>query len=136
LLIAGGHYSDGKGVEKAVLFNPFTNDTNKIWEPVPKMNRGRWYPTAITLADGSVLVSGGTDEHKQTNNEQQIFKNGEWKKHRILNSNSITPGCMLLRMPASCWPARTGLRNDSTPAHHARKVSWAAGARLPRRWEC
>ena len=65
---------------KRSSFNPATNDPNKIWKRLPKMNRGRWYPTAITLADGSVLVSGGTDEHKQINNEQQIFKNGEWKK--------------------------------------------------------
>ena len=81
LLIAGGHDSDGKGVNKAVIFNPAIDPASESpWKRLPKMNRGRWYPTAITLADGSVLVSGGTDQHKQINNEQQIFKNGEWKK--------------------------------------------------------
>ena len=81
LLIAGGHYGDEKGVEKAVIFDPAIDPAvESPWKHLPDMNKGRWYPTAITLADGSVLVSGGTDQHKQINNVQQIFKNGEWKK--------------------------------------------------------
>ena len=91
LLVAGGHYADGKGAEKAVIFNPATDDPNKMWTRLPNMNRGRWYPTAVTLADGSVLVSGGTDQHGQINNKQQIFRNGEWKTTQNFDAQLYYP---------------------------------------------
>jgi galactose oxidase len=74
LLAAGGHIADGQGLRHATIYDPDKN----TWTRIDDMNRGRWYPTLITLADGSVLVSSGSDEHKQVNDVQQIGKNGQW----------------------------------------------------------
>src|SRR5436190_10550531 len=56
LLVAGGHLSDGQGVNQAAVYDP-ANDT---WRPTDLMNAGRWYPTATSLPDGTVLVLSGS----------------------------------------------------------------------------
>ena len=56
LLVAGGHRSDGDGIDYAGLYDHRADD----WTPLPKLNGGRWYPTATTLADGRVLVISGS----------------------------------------------------------------------------
>ena len=56
LLVAGGHLTDGDGIDYAGLYDHRTN----TWAPLPAMNGGRWYPTATTLADGRVLVISGS----------------------------------------------------------------------------
>lgn len=60
LLVAGGHISDGAGLNSTYIFDYRTNFWTKVAAP---MNRGRWYPTTTALADGTVLVAGGTDEY-------------------------------------------------------------------------
>lgn len=55
LFVTGGHYYDSQGIEQSTIYDPFTN----TWSPGPVMEHGRWYPTAVTLADGSVLVCSG-----------------------------------------------------------------------------
>lgn len=56
LLVAGGHLTDGDGIDYAGVYDHRTN----AWAPLPAMNGGRWYPTATTLADGRVLVISGS----------------------------------------------------------------------------
>ncbi len=56
LLVAGGHITDGDGIDYAGIYDHRTN----TWAPLPVMNGGRWYPTATTLADGRVLVLSGS----------------------------------------------------------------------------
>lgn len=56
MLVAGGHITGSFGEDKMSIYDPFTNE----WTPQPAMNHGRWYPTAVTLANGDVLVMGGT----------------------------------------------------------------------------
>ncbi len=56
LLVAGGHLTDGDGIDYAGAYDHRTN----TWIPLPDMNGGRWYPTATTLADGRVLVISGS----------------------------------------------------------------------------
>jgi galactose oxidase len=55
LLVAGGHLLDGLGLEEATIYDY----RNNSWTPLPVMNTGRWYPTALTLEDGTVLVLAG-----------------------------------------------------------------------------
>jgi hypothetical protein len=74
LLVIGGHLFDQKGVRKATIFDP----GKKKWTATADMNAGRWYPTAVTLADGSVLAIFGTDELAQPNTLQQIWKDDKW----------------------------------------------------------
>jgi hypothetical protein len=75
LLVVGGHTADQAGVKNATIFDP---GTMKKWLPTADMNAGRWYPTAVTLTDGSVLVLFGTDELKQSNKQLQVWKNDKW----------------------------------------------------------
>jgi hypothetical protein len=67
LLAVGGHESptdvdghrDWLGLPSAEIFDPFT----ETWTAIDDMPGGpRWYPTARTLIDGTVLVVGGIDQ--------------------------------------------------------------------------
>jgi hypothetical protein len=68
VLVVGGtdYYSEPKvndqfglteleGLKAARIFNPEDN----TWRQVSSMNWGRWYPSAVTLADGDVFVASG-----------------------------------------------------------------------------
>jgi galactose oxidase len=78
LLVVGGHIVDSNGINQASVYDPF-QDT---WSPTALMNEGRWYPTAITLPDGSALVSSGSlfagNGQIVINDVQQIWKSGAW----------------------------------------------------------
>jgi galactose oxidase len=86
LLVVGGHILDGQGEKKATLYDPATNK----WARTADMNKGRWYPTAVTLADGGVLVSSGSIQGNQGNNKiQQVFDPGKGKWREIVEHNDI-----------------------------------------------
>jgi len=72
VFVVGGHISDGHGVPHASIYDPVSN----MWSPTADTSGGRWYPTATPLADGSVLVSFGTDEFGNNNVTQQVWKDG------------------------------------------------------------
>jgi hypothetical protein len=55
LLVAGGHLADSAGLNQTALYDPVSN----TWTPSAVMANGRWYPTATSLPDGSVLVLSG-----------------------------------------------------------------------------
>jgi len=77
LFVAGGHQFDGKGEPHVTIYDPEHN----MWTPLdtlPDMSGGRWYPTAVTLSDGGVLVSFGTNEQGKPNVTQQVWKDGGW----------------------------------------------------------
>ena len=56
LLVTGGHLADYVGLPNASIYDPFKNS----WKTLPDMNEGRWYPTNTTLANGDVVVVGGS----------------------------------------------------------------------------
>jgi WD40 repeat protein len=57
VLVVGGHIANFVGIPDANIFNPSASS----WTQIPSMSYGRWYPTAITLPDGRVLVVAGDD---------------------------------------------------------------------------
>ncbi|MDQ3621178.1 MAG: DUF1929 domain-containing protein [Verrucomicrobiota bacterium] len=77
LLVVGGHLSDSHGSNKVRIFN-----TANTWEEgVPMgghLQGGRWYPTAVTLADGGILVLSGDDQNGDRNPRLQVFRNKQW----------------------------------------------------------
>lgn len=92
LLTAGGHLADGHGVPDASVYQ-FDATTGSPWQATDPMlpspvNAGRWYPTLVALADGGVLVSGGSDEFGAMNAVQQVWKDGHWRK--IVDHQTIT----------------------------------------------
>lgn len=73
LLVVGGHIGDGRGEKHATIFDP----ANNTWTRTGDMNAGRWYPTAVTLPDGGVLVSSGAVQPSEGNNKiQQVLDPG------------------------------------------------------------
>jgi hypothetical protein len=84
LLVIGGHLFDSQGSNQSCVYDPF-HDT---WTATQTMNDGRWYPTAVTLPDGSVLACSGTaatgqprkpKNQNHPNTVQQIWSNGTWR---------------------------------------------------------
>lgn len=73
LVVAGGHdagiecstqaYGTAYGIANSFRFvhEPGKAPENEHWEALGTMSRQRWYPTALALADGSILVSGHFD---------------------------------------------------------------------------
>ena len=57
LLVIGGHIKGDHGLPDVTAFNQSTG-----WLSLPKMPRGRWYPTATTMANGEVLALAGLDQ--------------------------------------------------------------------------
>ncbi len=86
LLVAGGtgaYESSGgptafAGTNKAYVFDPDTD----TYQAAPNMDNARWYPSLLTLGDGSVLaVAGQGSDGKLTYNSQKYF-GGAWTPNR------------------------------------------------------
>jgi Domain of unknown function (DUF1929) len=60
LLVIGGHIKGDHGLPDVTVFNQSSG-----WSSLPKMPRGRWYPTATTMANGEVLALAGMDQQAQ-----------------------------------------------------------------------
>jgi galactose oxidase len=76
LLVSGGHLDDRRGIPDANLFDPATS----TWSPLPRMNFARWYPTATTLGDGTVIVLAGTDEKGEQVLVPELWNGATWRK--------------------------------------------------------
>jgi hypothetical protein len=85
LMVVGGHLFDSEGISHATVYDPFANQ----WSAAQTMNDGRWYPTAVMLPDGSVLVASGSfatgvpkpppNNFPTANNDiPQVWNNGPW----------------------------------------------------------
>ncbi|MFD8499819.1 galactose oxidase-like domain-containing protein [Amycolatopsis sp. NPDC059657] len=78
LLAAGGtkRYDDPwQGAPESALFN------GEAWTNLPNMADGRWYPTLVSLGDGTVIAVSGTNEAGDaTNDVPEIFDpaTGTW----------------------------------------------------------
>ena len=75
LLVVGGHLADGHGLDQSTTYDPVAG----TWTPSATMVDGRWYPTAIALPSGSVLVLSGSffSQGQVVNNLQpQVWTNG------------------------------------------------------------
>jgi galactose oxidase len=77
LFVAGGHLFDGQGEAHVTIYNPTDDSWTKLGD-LPDMSGGRWYPTVVTLADGGVLVSFGSNA-QGPNTTQQVWKDGAWR---------------------------------------------------------
>jgi hypothetical protein len=80
LLVAGGHFKDSEGIDQASTYDFHTNR----WTALDKMNNGRWYPSALTMADGTILVLSGsfakpTGSNPQNNNIPQVWDGAVWR---------------------------------------------------------
>lgn len=80
LLVAGGHIMNdldikGLGLPNTNAFDPVTG----VWQALPKMAKGRWYPTNTTLPDGNVLTLAGTDETGDNVPIPEVWNGTQWR---------------------------------------------------------
>jgi hypothetical protein len=91
LFVAGGHIEDSDGSDQASIYDYRTDR----WEPIPKMRKGRWYPTVTTLADGTMLVTSGSykEDGEVFNYEvSQIWDGHRWTFINATFNDPDTPG--------------------------------------------
>jgi trimeric autotransporter adhesin len=82
VLVAGGttNYYPFEGSNWASIFNPATN----TFTNTPNMAHGRWYPTLLTLSDGTVMTFSGLTETAATNTAVEIYTIGSgWSQEYI-----------------------------------------------------
>jgi alpha-amylase len=84
LMVVGGHLFDSQGTNQASVYDPVAD----TWTALPTMNDGRWYPTAVTLPDGTVVASSGSfatgplvppPNQSAINNIPQVWNGTEWE---------------------------------------------------------
>ncbi|HEU5303721.1 MAG TPA: galactose oxidase early set domain-containing protein, partial [Gemmatimonadales bacterium] len=85
LLVTGGHYSDDQGLPDANIFQHST----LAWASVTKMAKGRWYPTATTLANGEVVTLAGRDLTKTVVRVPEVWTGTGWR--RLTNASRTLP---------------------------------------------
>lgn len=68
VFIAGGHDHNTGSKQSAVgvAETDFYDPATRTWTPGPPLTQKRWYPTAISLGDGKVLIFGGSDRGSTT----------------------------------------------------------------------
>lgn len=80
LLVTGGHINDGHGTAGLGLANTNVFDPGSgMWQALPRMLKGRWYPTNTTLPNGQVLTVAGTDETGANVPIPEVWNGAEWR---------------------------------------------------------
>ncbi len=69
LLVSGGHIASDRGIPDITIFSPGAGE----WKTSTLMRRGRWYPTATMLANGSVVIMAGRDEASSEVAEPEVW---------------------------------------------------------------
>lgn len=75
LMVSGGHKADDRGLDVTNIFDP----ASESWvSGLPKMAKGRWYPTVTTLPDGRMVTVAGKDTAKKTVLLPEVWESGAW----------------------------------------------------------
>ena len=75
VMVSGGHKADDRGLDVTNIFDPFT----ERWvSGLPKMAKGRWYPTVTTLADGRLVTVAGRDSTSTEVLLPEVWENNQW----------------------------------------------------------
>jgi hypothetical protein len=69
LALGGQVDSPHQAVSMAAIFDPAT----RTWTQIPSMHNPRWYPTAVSLADGRVAVVGGESATRDPANPNALL---------------------------------------------------------------
>ena len=75
LMVSGGHKLDDRGLDVTNIFD-WNSET---WvSGLPKMAKGRWYPTVTTLPDGRLVTVAGKDTAKKVVTIPEVWENNQW----------------------------------------------------------
>lgn len=98
VIVTGGlddfHYPADSGIFNTTFYDPATN----VWSMGPLMNASRWYPTALPMPDGTILVASGTD-----NSGTQIQVSME-TYNLTTNTWTLLPGSANMPTPNDDYP--------------------------------
>jgi hypothetical protein len=128
IFIAGGHDHNTGSKQSAVgvAETDFYDPTTRTWAPGPLLTQKRWYPTAVSLANGKVLIFGGlestdlasdaVDEYDSvTNTMRQLPATATQPLGTYPRMHLMPNGQLLLSGPAreAAWfdPATSSWRN-------------------------
>jgi hypothetical protein len=75
LMVSGGHKLDDRGLDVTNIFDPVSQTWNGN---LPKMARGRWYPTVTELPDGRMVTVAGRDTTSSIVLVPEIWENNSW----------------------------------------------------------
>ncbi len=106
LLVAGGtsaYSSDTSpyhGEKRVRIFDPVT----ETYQDAPSMAIGRWYPTVVSRADGSLVTVAGFDDVGQHSNTFQVF--------------NPTTGSWSANQPIGTWSNGVGVYSPLYPSLH------------------
>ena len=75
LMVSGGHKEDDRGLD---VTNIFEYQPERWITGLPKMAKGRWYPTVTTLPDGRLVTVAGKDTTKTVVRIPEIWESGQW----------------------------------------------------------
>ena len=80
LFVAGGHDTrDGDGITDSFIFD----SSNNTWtQMTPQMTQGRWYPSAVTVGNGEIVVVAGIDTvgNNSTPDVWETNSGGGWRR--------------------------------------------------------
>jgi hypothetical protein len=86
LMVSGGHKADDRGLDVTNIFDP----VSQTWATgLPKMAKGRWYPTVTTLADGRMITVAGKDTTSSVVVAPEIWENNRWVQ--LTGSTQVLP---------------------------------------------
>ncbi len=75
LMVSGGHKLDDRGLDVTNIFDP----TSETWvSGLPKMAKGRWYPTVTLLPNGRLVTVAGKDTAKKVVTIPEVWENNQW----------------------------------------------------------
>jgi hypothetical protein len=75
LMVSGGHKADDRGLD---ITNIFEYLPERWRTGLPKMAKGRWYPTVTTLPDGRLVTVAGKDTTGTVVGIPEIWEGGQW----------------------------------------------------------
>jgi galactose oxidase len=75
VMVSGGHKADDRGLDVTHIFDPVSQTWNGN---LPKMARGRWYPTVTELPDGRMVTVAGRDTTSSIVLVPEIWENNSW----------------------------------------------------------
>jgi N-acetylneuraminic acid mutarotase len=83
VLVAGGTFgsSSNSATDSVTIFDPATGH----WSAATHMLQPRAYPMAVALADGSVLVAGGSRDLQPLDTAERYYQDGTWVAAGRLN---------------------------------------------------
>src|SRR5205814_2094920 len=134
VFVPGGHIQNFVGLRDTNIFDPST----RTWQSRPPMTYGRWYPTAIVLPDGRVVVMAGeTTCEGCTADIPEIYAPAAdtWTRHGARRLRRPSPGRITIWCCSRTAPSSpSGAARSPIPLIRASPCSRpSSGPRRPRR---